>query len=161
MTYESWENVIIRSSKHCLKSWKKTSKRLESKKNLLAISKSSIQTSLIICAKQTLIAILEIIRNRQNHDQNHENHYHENDDRRQDSFNQLRIFWTKKNYQSDIDFHLSQSDNDLSNQSDNDFSNQSDNDSHLFTLRTVKSHSLLNFKTFNQLTDEFSLKNFS
>ncbi len=96
MTYESWKNAIIRSSKSFLKSWKKTSKRLESKKNLLTISKKLIQTSLIICAKQTSIAILKIIRDKQNHDQNHENHYHENDDRRQDSFNQLRIFWIKK-----------------------------------------------------------------
>ncbi len=143
MEYESSENVTIQSPKHCLKSWKKTLKRLESKKNLLAVSKNSIQTSLIICAKLISIATLEIIHDRQNLDQNHENHYHENDDRRQDSFNQLRTFWIKQNCQSDIDSHLSQSDNDF----------------HLFILRTVKSHSLLNFKMFNQLTDEFLLKN--
>jgi hypothetical protein len=66
--YESWKNAIIYSSKHCLKFCKKTLKRFKSKKNLLTTSKNSIQTSLIIWAKQTSMTILEIIRDTQNHD---------------------------------------------------------------------------------------------
>jgi hypothetical protein len=140
MTYESWENVTIWSSKHCLKSCKRTSKRLESKKNLLTTSKSSIQTSSIIYAKQILNETREITSDRKNHAQNHDeiqyltNHHHENGLLRQNPFNQLRTHWKKKN-------------------------SQSDNDLYLFTFRTVKSHSLLNFKTFNLLTNKSSLKN--
>jgi hypothetical protein len=84
---------------------------------LVSSIENSIQTSSIICAKQILNAILEIIRDRQNHDQNHDeiqyltNHHHGNELLRQNSFNHSRTHWKKENSQSDNDSHFFHSQN--------------------------------------------------
>jgi hypothetical protein len=114
-TYEFWKIRRWLSQNHWFEFSKKSISRSESKKKSSIASRHSTQTWSIFFAKSNSNAISSTIRDRHNHDQNHENqdqhNYHRfvNDQLRKNSFN----LWKKRNCQSDSDHHhLNLSDND-------------------------------------------------